>query len=263
VLIVNALLMIALPIGVVLVQRRTRGAAWRLFALGAASFALSQAVHLPLLGAWQSATRSGALPSFGATADAVVLGLLAALCEEPARWLVLRFATKERGRDAALALGAGHGGLEAIMLGVLALVGALNVMALGHATVADLVGSGVSADAAETAIDQVRVALAMPWYDAIGGAVERAIAIPLHVADSVLVTASMRRRQPALFALAVIAHAAADTIAVGLVGLHQPGWLVEVELGALLLPFAGVVLAWSRRNEPRNAEVGGGVDSTL
>jgi uncharacterized membrane protein YhfC len=261
-LLINALGMMALPIGVVVVQRRMHGAAWRLFALGAASFALSQLVHLPLLGAWQWATRVGALPAFGATADVIVLGLLAAACEEPARWIVLRVATKERGRNAALALGAGHGGLEALGLGVLALIGAINVIGIGDATEAQLVASGVAPEMASTAIAQVHEALAMPWYEAFGGAFERAIAMPLHIADSVLVTASMRRRRPALFTLALFAHAVADAVAVWIAGLHQPAWLVELELAALLLPFAGAVLAWSRRAEPSD-EVGSQVETTL
>src|SRR4051812_22268521 len=103
--------MIALgPLAVLLVRRVTR-AAWSIAGWGALGFVVSQVVHLPVLGAWHSLTVRGDLPGLGATGDAIVLGLLAAGCEEPARALVFRWAlSRERGRDAALMAGAGHGG---------------------------------------------------------------------------------------------------------------------------------------------------------
>lgn len=248
----NAILMIALPLALAVGLRRSTPSFWPLLGAGALSFAGSQLVHLPLLAAWQWLTRSEAVPGVGATAGAIVAGVLAAACEEPARWLVLR-RLAVRDRTSAWAFGAGYGGLEALGLGVLALLGAIDVSALASMSVADLVALGVPEATAETTIEQVAHGLAMPWYDALGGAFERAITIPFHIACSVLVMASLRRARAWPFVAALVAHAIIDA-AVGALGEGHPRtWVLEMELTALVVPFTVLVLAWAAHAEPADA----------
>ena len=250
-LVVNALLMIALPAGGLVLVRWITGARWSIAGWGALGFVASQVVHLPLLGAWQWLTTHGAIPGLGATADAILLGLLAAGCEEPARALVFRFAlASRRDRSTALMAGAGHGGIEAFALGVLALLGAVNVIAIRGMSVGDLEAQGLDRDAAETAVAQVAQALEMPWYEMIGGAFERAVTIPFHIACSVLVMAAMRRGRAWPFVIAVAAHATTDA-SIGLLReLGQSGWTLELELAAMAVPFTIGVLVWATRAEP-------------
>jgi len=248
----NAILMIALPIALALALRRSAPSFWPLLGAGALSFAGSQLVHLPLLAAWQWLTRSEWIPGVGGAAGAIAVGVLAAGCEEPARWLVLR-RMNDRGREAAWVFGAGHGGLEALALGALALVGAINVGAASSMSVSDFVALGVPEATAESTVEQVAQALAMPWYDALGGAFERAITLPFHLACSVLVMASLRRRRAWPFVIALVAHAMIDA-AIGLLGeLHQRGWALEMELTALSVPFTVLVLVWAAQAEPSEA----------
>jgi uncharacterized membrane protein YhfC len=254
-LLLNALSMIALPIAIAVAVRRRTGGRWAWVAWGAATFVGSQLVHLPILGAWGALTRSGALPSFGTRADYVVLGLLAAACEEPARAVVFRFAIRSRGRSAALMAGAGHGGVEAVVFGALALAGAINVLAIRGRTASDLVAMGVAAETADAAVADAREALAMPWYEALGGAFERGVAIPLHLACSVLVMAAMRRRSAWPFVAAFAGHAIVDASIGFLRDLGQSVTAIELELAAISLPFTIAALVWASRSEPADADV--------
>lgn len=257
-LVLNALAMMLLPLAAALAVRRQLGPRWRWRWLGAGvlAYLLSQLVHLPLLSVWQAMTRSGALPGFGATADALVLGVLAAGCEEPARVLAFRFAAPtQRGREAALAVGVGHGGIEALVLGLLALLGAINVLAARDLDAAGLEALGMAPDAAATAVEQVRVALAMPWYEVFGGAFERALAIPLHLACSVWVMAALRRRRAWPFVVALVAHASVDAAAGLLAEEGTSGWALELELAALIVPFVAGTWLWVRRAEPAVADL--------
>lgn len=262
-LIANALAMIALPLVALLAIRGARAPRWRLFALGAASFVGSQCVHLPLLLLWPALTRWGALPAFGPSANAIVLGLLAAACEEPARLVVARFATRERGRDAALALGAGHGGIEALIRGALALLGAIGVIATRGASTAELVAQGVAPEAAASVARDVALALAMPWYQAIGGALEGGLTIPFQIACSLLVMAAVRRGRAWPFALALAAHATVEAAVGLLVELDHHGWVLALELAALYAPFTVLAFVWARRAEPTHQDVGKPANSTL
>lgn len=254
-LIVNALLMIALPIVIAVLVRMRTGAPWAWLGWGALAFVLSQVVHMPLLWAWQGLTRAGAMPGLGANGDAVMLGTLAAVCEEPARALTFRFALRnERGRSAALMVGAGHGGIEATIFGLLALLGAVNILAMSGMTEDQLIAVGATPEVAKTALEQVATALAMPWYEALGGAFERLFTIPLHLACSVLVMASLRRRSVWPFLLALLAHGLIDA-SIGLFGnAGASGGALELELAMISIPFAVGVLVWSRRAEPAQAD---------
>lgn len=255
-LILNALVMMALPLAAALLVRRTTRGRWAWLAIGATAFVGSQVVHLPLLlSVWPSLTRAGVLPGFGATANAIVAGVLAAACEEPARALAFRFGLRgERGRRAALTVGAGHGGIEAAILGGLALLEAINILAARGLSAEQLVALGMTPDAAAATVPQVAQALAMPWYDVFGGAFERAITIPFHIACSIWVMAALRRRRAWPFVVALVAHASVDA-SVGLLGeAGQSGWALELELAAMAVPFAVLTFVWASRAEPAQAD---------
>jgi uncharacterized membrane protein YhfC len=251
-IVLNPLLMILLPIGLAIGVRRATGARFRLFLGGALAFLGSQVVHMPILWGWSAATNARVLPVLGSTGDAVVLGALAALCEEPARAILFwRVFPADRGRDAGLAIGAGHGGVEAVIFGVLALISTVNIVAMSSMTEADLVALGTPAEVAAQAIAQVQAALGGPWYDPLAGAFERAMTVPFHVACSLLVAAAFRRKSAVPFVVAIVLHATSDTLAVLAVGAHLGTWGTELVLAAFVVPVTVVVWIWAFRAEPR------------
>ena len=136
----NALLMMGLPFALAAFLARRLGTRWGLIWVGAVTFIASQVVHIPLnavlgqLGVIQPATTGWPLVWYAA-----VLGLTAGLCEELARFLVLRFWLKrDRSWNAALMFGAGHGGVEAVIFGALAAIQTLNIFILRNVDPAQL-----------------------------------------------------------------------------------------------------------------------------
>lgn len=251
----NGLSMVLLPFVVVglLTARLRSPRRWQLVAVGTLAFLGSQVVHLPILFAWDAATRAGWMENWGTPIDAVILGALAALCEEPARALVFaRVFPTERGRDAAILVGVGHGGIESLIFGGMAFLGALNLMVTRELTEEQLVALGTPSEQAHAAVVQIHAALAAPWYDAFAGVVERMITMPFHVACSILVMASLRRRSPWPFLVALAAHAIGDA-GVVLLGTDRGTWVTEGGIAAFAVPFTIAVLAWAVRSEPREA----------
>ncbi len=213
-LFLNFALMLVIPIGVAVFIRRRTGAPWRLFFIGAVTFVLSQVFHIPFNWVVQ---RAGLLPGdmqswANLLITATFLGLSAGVFEETARYLTYRYWAKDaRSWSRGLMLGAGHGGIEAILLGLL---GAVNIVGLLVTLNNEALLSAIPAD--QQAILNATVAnlLATPWYGLLLGAVERVFAIAAHLALSVMVLQVFRRGSLRWLFLAIIYHAGLDMIAV-------------------------------------------------
>src|SRR5690349_4259529 len=84
---------IAAPIALAWALRRRLGTRVALFGWGALAFIASQIVHFPILIGLTAAFRAGVLPQPPASwiwFNPLLLGMLAGLCEEPARWLFFK-----------------------------------------------------------------------------------------------------------------------------------------------------------------------------
>ncbi len=125
----NALLMIGLPIVLAIWLAHKLHAPWLLFGVGALTFVGSQIIHIPLNALLDRLVHfQSTQPALKILLNALVLGLTAGLCEEGARYIGYRWlAKKARHFRDALMLGAGHGGTEAIIFGVLAGLSFINL----------------------------------------------------------------------------------------------------------------------------------------
>ena len=88
-------LMILFPLALGWWIRRRYRVGWGIFWAGAATFVLSQIVHLPLNWALGLLGGGRGVALWPLAAMALVAGLSAALCEEGARWIVLTFFLKQ------------------------------------------------------------------------------------------------------------------------------------------------------------------------
>jgi uncharacterized membrane protein YhfC len=248
----NVLLMVCLGLGLGAWLARRRKLPWGLFGIGAATFVAAEVAHIPfnslvlnrVLGAlgWSDPTSTGAL--IGAS---VLLGLSAGIFEEGARYLMYRFwAKKARSWEEALMIGAGHGGIEAILLGLLAAYALLQALALRGVDLATV----VQADQLETARLQLEAYWAAPWYGALLGALERLFAICLHLSLSVMVLQSFTRRQWFWLPLAIIWHAFVDAAAVAALPRAGPYW-TEALVGVMALISLAIVFSL---RQPATAE---------
>ena len=211
----NGLLMIAMPVGlaIFLTVRWKLGA--RLWLIGAGTFILSQIGHIPfnaLAGLVLNRTLLVNLaPEARLIFNAVFLGLSAGLFEELFRYGMFRWWAKDaRSWRKGVLTGAGHGGAEAILLGILVLYAFVQFATLRNTDLSTL----IPADQLASARQQVSAFWSMPWYDSLLGAVERLFTIPTQIALAVLVLQTFTRRQWFWVWLAVLYHAALDAGAV-------------------------------------------------
>jgi ABC-2 type transport system ATP-binding protein len=220
------------PIGLAVALARRTGARWGSFGLGALTFGLSQVVHLPMLSLASLFLDAPILamdPAYGVVASAVLLGLLAGLCEETARWALFRVAPGRRPRDEGLMVGLGHGGIESILFGTVgALWGLVQLVEIERAGGPAAVGlTGAELAAVEAAMATVRD----EWWAPAVAALERLLVLPFHVSATMLVLWGIVRKKWWTLPLAIVWHAVLDGVAVWVVRAVGP---MQSELWLLL-----------------------------
>ena len=229
-----------------------KGGRWRFFLLGCAVFPL---FALTLEGSVNRAVLYG--PAGGTIAGNLALyalygGLMAGVFEECGRWCALRLGRRWlRGPRDALMYGAGHGGIEAVLLVGATMLNDLLVCAAlnggGLAGAEALLGPLSDAQAAALAS-----LVTTPAWMYLWSAFERVVAVTIHVSLSVLVYRAVRRGEPRWLLWAILLHAGVDATAIAAAAFLP---IAGVELAALLWA-AGLALLARRvcREEATTAE---------
>ena len=258
-LIVELVFVISFPLALGAWLQRRFQVSWLLFAAGAVTFGLSQAVHLPLNEAIFAL--AGQPSAWTGWAVALVLGATAGLCEETARYVAYRWVLRDlRQWREALMFGAGHGGSEAIVLvGLVVAAGLLNMTALRGAA---LEAWGLPAAQTAQLQGQVEAYWAQTWTTPLLAAVERLFTIIFHVGMAALVLQAVNRRRPGYWLLAVGLHTASNALAVL---TSEAGWplaAIEGVIGLFALLALGIILA-SRPSGPATLGTMPATDATL
>jgi uncharacterized membrane protein YhfC len=213
--VLNFTLMFAMPIGLAIYLVRRYKTHWSTFGIGVMTLILSQVGHIP----FNLLVLNPVVDQWGldnqVLMDLVVYGLLyglsAGLFEEVTRYLGYRLWIKrERNWESAVMYGAGHGGIESIIIGGIVLYGFIQAIALRNV---DLV-TMIDPEQLETARAQLAAYWAAPWHLAILGAVERFATILFHLSASVLVLQSFTRKNILWIILAVFWHTLLDAVSV-------------------------------------------------
>jgi uncharacterized membrane protein YhfC len=215
----NGFLMVAMPVGLGIYLTRRFQLGWRLWLIGAATFILSQAGHIPFNQGLTLLFQHGILPpppaEWRLPFNAVVLGLSAGLWEELARYSVYRWWAKDaRSWRKGVLLGAGHGGVEALILGLLVLYAFSQMLALRGQDLSSLLGSRMTAAQIQALQAQLNAYWSAPWTATLLGALERAFTIPVQITLSVIVLQTFVRGQFRWIWLAVGWHALIDAVSV-------------------------------------------------
>ena len=234
----NSLLMILLPVllGIWLARRYRVG--WKLFFIGAAGFIVSQVLHIPFNHFVLDPFVKGFLDQ-GETLGRILLaallfGLSAGVFEEVTRYLFYYVRKSMREWDEGMMFGAGWGGIEAILLGLLAATTAINVYIYQSGLIESLVPAAQLASSSEAiaaTAQQIEELVNLPPWMFLLGAVERAIALILHLSLSILVLQAFVRKNIIWLFAAIGWHTLIDAVAV--VGLLQE-WdplLIEAAIG--------------------------------
>lgn len=251
----NGLLMIAMPVGLAFYLTRKFEQGWRLFWIGAATFIFSQVLHLPF-----NAMVSPAFNQFGFIAlpvmvqtliNAVFLGLSAGLFEELSRYGMYRWIAKDaRSWGRGLLAGAGHGGAEAMILGVLVLYAYIQYVSLRYADLAVILPN-VQLAAAQA---QITAYWTIPWYLSLLGALERLFAIPVQLACSLLVLQTFTRKQFWWVGLAVLYHALVDGVSVIALEIKITALGIEGIIGIFAIASVAIIYAL-RSREPLEEKI--------
>jgi uncharacterized membrane protein YhfC len=248
----NGLLMIGFPCLVGYVLLRRKGGSFRPIWIGVVGFILSQVGHIPFnqflllpgLERWGvelTARSGGDLWILG-----ISLGLSAGVFEEVVRYLAFRFWLKEeRGEVLPWKYGVGHGGVEAILTGLITLYAFVQVLTLSGEGVL----AGFPAEEAEAIRFQLDAYWSVPWQLTLLGAWERVSALLFHLGASVFVYKSFREKNPLWFLVAVGGHTGMNAFAVVAVVKMD---LVLLEL--LLFVFALLWISWAWYVRPRGEE---------
>jgi uncharacterized membrane protein YhfC len=221
------------------------GISWTVFGVGALTFILSQVGHLPFNWATGLLTGGWGIGLWPLPLLVLADGLSAGLFEEVARWLVLRYWLKQaRGWPEALQFGAGHGGIEAIIFGLLVVV---NLVAMFALTTIDLAALGVPPGDGATVQAGVVQFWQTPWYMSALAGLERLFAISFHIAMAVLVMRGVMRGQIIYLPAAIAAHTAFNFWAVWGVATLGLIW-TEVGLAIIAAGCLGLIV-WLRPSE--------------
>ena len=238
--VISFLGMIFLPIGLWIYFKRRFALPWKLVVAGALTFIAAQILHIPLVFGLNSVLQS--LPLL---VNAIILGLLAGLFEETARYILFKFILKniKSWREGVL-VGLGHGGIEAILLGILAAIGFATMVGYRNLDLSTL--PSIPADQLALARQQVEAYWSAPWYIALMGFTERIFAICLHVSLSVMVLYAIVYSKPLWFWLALLWHAFVDAVAV--YAIQEVG-ILAVEGMVAVFAIISLWIVWTLRGK--------------
>jgi uncharacterized membrane protein YhfC len=200
--------MILLPIVAWIIFTRRLHLSWKLILSGGLTFVASQIPHIPLVRALGPAMAKNSL-----LVNAIILGLLAGIFEETARYILFKFILKKaRTWKEGIFVGLGHGGTEALLIGISA--AATFVAMLGYRSVDLSTIPSIPADQLELAKQQVAAYWSAPASIVLLGFVERFFAMCLHVGWSTMVIYALASKKPIWFWLVLLWHATVDAVAV-------------------------------------------------
>jgi len=248
----NGLLMLAIPIGLAIFLTNRWKVGSRIWWIGAATFILSQIGHIPFNWLAGKLLNQTALafwaPTYQLIFNSIFLGISAGIFEEGARYLVMRWWAKDvRSWRKGVLFGAGHGGMEAIILGLITLYSFLQLLALRNADLSSL----LPANQLIAAQHQVQAYWSATWYESLLGALERLFTIPCQIAMALLVMQVFTRKNNAWLFLAIGYHALLDGTAV-----VAQKYLLPVGVEGLVGFFAIVsvfIIIFLYRSEPQEA----------
>lgn len=199
---VSGLIEILLPLVFAYLLIKRFHTSWKIWFIGALMFMVSL-VRSPLNNYLTELVISGTITNLTFWLIYLIPSFTAGVFEETARYIGLRYLVKNESYQNGLTYGAGHGGIESIVL-----VG-VNVVTIGIILVTS------SETLSSIQLDAI---LATPWYLPLVGVYERVMVMTIHISLSIMVLESLRQKKIQYLLLAIIGHTAINYLSVSAVG---------------------------------------------
>ena len=240
----SVLIIIVLPAPAAAYMRRKWGSAWIYFSAGAATFLVSQIIHLPLNRLLQElGVLPGSLPNGSDLIwAALILGLSAALSEELIRTAGFAILKKARHFGDGVLIGLGYGGIEAMIVAVIL---AASAGSFYYFQQLNLLPEGITSEQLSVIEQTIRTAENSPVL-AFAPLVERIMALVYQVIFSILVLKAFQTKRWVYVVIAISYHALVDFAAVSAREYFESIWVTELLIAALLIP--GLIWYWQQRS---------------
>ena len=167
-------------------------------------------------------------------------GLSAGVCEEVSRCLVYHYwlPRSDHHSKAAVSFGAGHGGCEALLVGIFLLFTLIYCSILRHQDLDKLFPPEKVADMKKLLSDYWGAS----WYEVLMAPAERITAMTFHMSAAVLVLQVFRRHSFAWLGAAIAFHTFIDTLTVVAISEAWNKVAMEVILALFTIPLAAWIL---------------------
>lgn len=195
----------------------------------------------------------------GVWLNVLILGSTAGLFENVARYIVLRWGARSaRNWNDAVMFGAGHGGIEAMLLVGISVVNSLVLLTLGDIVLVQI--RAASPEQAAAVAQQLDALRTLQWWMPILSIWERMIAITLHIALTIIVMRAVTRHEARWLWLAILIHSLFDgTVAALQYYTSNNILLIEAVLTVMALVPIGMLVATykaARKSSPTAGNVG-------
>lgn len=228
--------------------------AWGVFWVGFLTYLASQLLRAVFVTALNGLFASGALPQPSQSSHIVygllMTGLVAALFQNAGRLVgFLLLKKKADSWGGALTLGAGHGGLESILIGLAALVNlALVLIFSGNPNALPFLGQ-----MGQTLSMQAGTFWSQLWYGPLLGGFERIAGLVAQIVFTVMVWLAVSKRNVLWFALAAAWQTVIESIPELASGLSWGAGQTEAILAFFLLVNLAILYALSQWTRPAKA----------
>lgn len=165
---------------------------------------------------------------------AVIIGFLAAVFHETARWAGFKILGKKAERfGASLAAAAGHGGIESIYICVFGT--AMSLVTVLFYNGGAKIAAGVSAQEVQYTLSQIEMFWATPWHYGLVAAVMQLIMFSTHIFLSTMVWKSVADRNAIWFFLALLYHMVVVAVNTFLQQINWNIWAVQGVMAIFML----------------------------
>ena len=246
ILIINAIIGFVLPVVLVWWLVKKHKASIVTVLIGAATFFIFALVLESMVHAVVLKGPSGEAIQGNILYYAIYGGLMAGLFEETGRFLSMKFLMKKEPSETlpAIAYGAGHGGIEVILVFAFSMISSLVMALMINAGQADALLAKVPAEAQAQLEEQLAQFQTTTPASLLLGIWERISALVLHLSLSVLVWAAVRKagKWSWLFPAAILLHALVDGVTV----ILSKGGVgnVAIEFIIMAMAIAIAAIAW-------------------